>query len=253
MSHRLAYFIQSKSSTTNSSSKTATTDSSQTTLPAELDFFKYAEGGNPKRRQSDGANDASMAASASSENERPKKKAKLGDEPQAGSSKQPHRVTLKGVRPPKCTETFDDAASRYEISSRILQNLSANGFRAPTAIQSYGLPVLLEVRRALFTSKLRLTFTQKRDLAAISPTGTGKTLSYLIPIMALLKSPISSLGSDAGQGVRALVVAPTRELAHQIHNECLKLAEGRKWRIVLFSKATASTLADKVVRNKIGK
>lgn len=224
-----------ESSTTNSSSKTATTDSSQTTLPAELDFFKYAEGGNPKRRKSDGANDASMAASASSENERPKKKAKLGDEPQAGSSKQPHRVTLKGVRPPKCTETFDDAASRYEISSRILQNLSANGFRAPTAIQSYGLPVLLE----------------KRDLAAISPTGTGKTLSYLIPIMALLNSPISSLGPDAGQGVRALVVAPTRELAHQIHNECLKLAEGRKWRIVLFSKATASTLADKVVRNKI--
>ena len=97
-----------------------------------------------------------------------------------------------------------------------------------------------------------LTLQQKRDLAAISPTGTGKTLSYLIPIMSLLNAPISSLGSEAGKGVRALIVAPTRELAHQIHNECLKLAEGRKWRIVLFSKASASTLADKTVRDKVG-
>lgn len=67
--------------------------------------------------------------------------------------------------------------------------------------------------------------------------------------MTALKEPSSS----AGSGVRALVVAPTRELAHQIHNECLKLAQGRKWRVVLFSKATASTLAEKSVRNKVGK
>lgn len=52
--------------------------------------------------------------------------------------------------------------------------------------------------------------------------------------------------------MRAVILAPTRELAHQIHNECLKLAQGRKWRIVLFSKATASTLIDKKVREKIG-
>lgn len=52
--------------------------------------------------------------------------------------------------------------------------------------------------------------------------------------------------------MRAVILAPTRELAGQIYNECLKLAQGRKWRIVLFSKATATTLADKDVRDKIG-
>ena len=97
-----------------------------------------------------------------------------------------------------------------------------------------------------------LRVSQKRDLAAISPTGTGKTLSYLLPIMAALGSPATS-NEAAGKGVRAVIVAPTRELAHQIHNECLKLAEGRKWRIILFSKATASTLSDKAVRDKVGK
>lgn len=94
---------------------------------------------------------------------------------------------------------------------------------------------------------------QARDLAAISPTGTGKTLSYLLPIMSHLDAPSSSSSSNTGSGVRAVILAPTRELAHQIHNECLKLAQKRKWRITLFSKATAATLADKNVRAKIGK
>lgn len=65
-----------------------------------------------------------------------------------------------------------------------------------------------------------------------------------------MSGPSSS--GDKGQGVRALVLAPTRELAQQIHNECLKISQGRKWRITLFSKATAATLADKAVRDKIG-
>lgn len=67
-----------------------------------------------------------------------------------------------------------------------------------------------------------------------------------------MKSPNSSNNTEAGNGVRTVVLAPTRELAHQIHNECLKLAQGRKWRTVLFSKATAATLNDKNVRDKVG-
>ena len=85
----------------------------------------------------------------------------------------------------------------------------------------------------------------------ISPTGTGKTLSYLVPLMASLQHPASSVPDDH-QGVRAVVLVPTRELAHQIYNECLKLAQGRKWRIILFSKATASTLKNKDARDSVG-
>ena len=70
--------------------------------------------------------------------------------------------------------------------------------------------------------------------------------------MTLLKAPISRSKTNAGTGIRAVVLAPTRELAHQIYNECLKLAQGSKWRIVLFSKATAATLADKSVQDKVG-
>ncbi|KIJ21449.1 hypothetical protein PAXINDRAFT_123201 [Paxillus involutus ATCC 200175] len=121
------------------------------------------------------------------------------------------------------------------MAPRLLSNLRDNDYTHPTGVQAHGIPILLE----------------RRDLAAISPTGTGKTLSYLLPIMSSLGAPISSQGDESGSGVRAVVLAPTRELAHQIHNECLKLAVGRKWRVVLFSKATASTLRDKGVRDKV--
>ncbi|KAI0367512.1 P-loop containing nucleoside triphosphate hydrolase protein [Pilatotrama ljubarskyi] len=200
-------------------------------LPAELNFFKYAEGGAPKRK-----------ASATEDGSDPKgKKRKVEDEeaeeeqPEDDPPMPRHRVTTKGNNVPEHVETFEELRKRYSLSSHLLSNLAEHGYKRPTGIQSYGIPILME----------------HRDLAAISPTGTGKTLSYLLPVMSALGAPAASSKADAGTGVRALILAPTRELAHQIHNECLKLAQGRKWRIVLFSKATAATLKDKRVREKI--
>ncbi|KAF8922176.1 P-loop containing nucleoside triphosphate hydrolase protein [Mucidula mucida] len=209
-------------------------------MPNELDFFKYAEGGNQKRK-----NDSLATQSTA-------KKRKMDDKndpgcPQetiesAGQSEQVptqrHRVTCKGNNVPEPADTFQALAVRYYLSSLLLANLSKHGYSCPTGIQSQGVPILLE----------------SRDLAAISPTGTGKTLSYLLPIISALRAPISSPSAASelmGVGVRAVILAPTKELAHQIHNECLKLCQGRKWRIVLFSKATANTLSDIHAREKV--
>lgn len=205
-------------------------EDTQSNLPTELDFFKYAQSAPGKRKTEEG------------NSEKRHKKRRIQDEEDAGDESasetdaptQKHRVTAKGIDVPPAAATFDALKKRYDVPSLLLSNLSKHGFKHPTGIQSHGIPILLETR----------------DLAAISPTGTGKTLSYLLPIMAALGSSASS-NEAAGKGVRAVIVAPTRELAHQIHNECLKLAEGRKWRIVLFSKATASTLADRAVRDKV--
>ncbi|KAI0078480.1 P-loop containing nucleoside triphosphate hydrolase protein [Panus rudis PR-1116 ss-1] len=204
-------------------------------LPADLDFFKYAQGGNPKRKSASGAQ----------VDDRHSKKLKTGHDSdpasiaptkQGGTQQVPRqRITAKGSNVPDPINSFGDLKSRFQIGTHILANLEQNGFTEPTGIQAHGIPILME----------------RRDIAAISPTGTGKTLAYLLPIMALLGTPAGSSKNDTGSGVRALIIAPTRELAHQIHNECLKLAQGRKWRIVLFSKATASTLADKNVRDKV--
>ncbi|KAF8588418.1 P-loop containing nucleoside triphosphate hydrolase protein [Ramaria rubella] len=219
-------------------------------LPPELDFFRYAKGGPGTKRKtphephekinidqtehnSDGDEEGEPE---SSRGKRRKVESEASDAPK--QSKQ--RVTSKGRNVPEPLDSFEALKDRYNCSSLILSNLQKNGWNTPTGIQAHGIPMLME----------------SRDIAAISPTGTGKTLAYLLPIMASLDSPIkaqvgSSVAVDKGKGVRALVLAPTRELANQIHNECLKLSQGRKWRIILYSKATAATLADKNVREKI--
>ncbi|KAJ7102415.1 P-loop containing nucleoside triphosphate hydrolase protein [Mycena belliarum] len=215
-------------------------------LPGELDYFKYAPGGSGKRKaDSDGAAAKALKKRKVEEEEEQDDEEDedadedddedVADGAEGTPSKTRQRVVAKGANVPEHADTFAAMAERYQMSSLLLSNLAAQGYAHPTGIQSYGIPILLE----------------SRDLAAISPTGTGKTLSYLLPIMASLGAPSASADSDAGAGVRAVVVAPTRELAHQIHNECLKLAQGRKWRIVLFSKATAGTLATKATRDKV--
>ncbi|KAI8983354.1 P-loop containing nucleoside triphosphate hydrolase protein [Trametes punicea] len=198
----------------------------------ELNFFKYADGGAPKRK----------ATGVEGESDPKGKKRKVDEDADENMEKEKedppmprHRVTTKGKNVPEHVETFEALRERYQLSNHLLSNLAEHGYKRPTGIQSYGIPILME----------------HRDLAAISPTGTGKTLSYLLPVMSALGAPAASSKSDTGSGVRALILAPTRELAHQIHNECLKLSQGRKWRIVLFSKATAATLKDKKVRDKV--
>ncbi len=74
-----------------------------------------------------------------------------------------------------------------------MSRLTANGFETPTPVQAQAIPPALE----------------GKDVLATAQTGTGKTLSFLIPIVEMLQKA-------EGKGVRALIVLPTRELAMQV-------------------------------------
>lgn len=65
---------------------------------------------------------------------------------------------------------------------------------------------------------------EQRELVACAPTGSGKTLAFLIPILHQLKTPQKA-------GFRAVILAPTRELAKQIHREALWISNGTGLRI----------------------
>lgn len=203
-------------------------------IPTELDFFRYAQGAT--KRKSDHKDELINSK------RRRQTTTDCGDAEDEGrtdsqlATLHSQRITTKGTNVPNKIESFEELKERFSVAEHLFANLKSSHYIRPTGIQSCGMPILM----------------QGRDVAAISPTGTGKTLSYLLPIFTCLKTPATSdKNGDAGNGVRALIIAPTRELAHQIHNECLKLALGRKWKIVLFSKATANTLSDKGVRNKV--
>jgi ATP-dependent RNA helicase RhlE len=87
--------------------------------------------------------------------------------------------------------------SQLDIIDPIRRALSAEGYSVPTPIQAQAIPLLLA----------------GRDLLGCAQTGTGKTAAFAIPILTRLAG---SPRREGLRGPRALVLAPTRELASQI-------------------------------------
>lgn len=96
----------------------------------------------------------------------------------------------------------------FEIDTRLKQNILNQGYSEPTPIQDQAIPELL----------------RGRDLVGIAKTGSGKTASFLIP---LINKAIKN------REEKVLIIAPTRELAVQIREELLKLSFGLNIRSVL--------------------
>jgi ATP-dependent RNA helicase RhlE len=84
--------------------------------------------------------------------------------------------------------------SELGVTEPLCRALAARNYDIPTPIQSQTIPLLL----------------QGRDILGVAQTGTGKTASFALPVLQLLGQP------DGPRGARALVLAPTRELAIQI-------------------------------------
>lgn len=88
--------------------------------------------------------------------------------------------------------------SQFSLSAALMARLNANKFETPTPVQAGAIPPALE----------------GRDVLATAQTGTGKTLSFLIPIIEMLQRPHSE--RMEGRGAQALILLPTRELAMQV-------------------------------------
>jgi ATP-dependent RNA helicase RhlE len=89
---------------------------------------------------------------------------------------------------------------QFNLDPRILAGVHALGWVEPTPIQEQAIPRALE----------------GRDVMGLARTGTGKTAAFMLPIL-------QRLATGPRGRVRALIVAPTRELAEQIHQTTLPL------------------------------
>ncbi len=100
----------------------------------------------------------------------------------------------------------------YHISPEIKQNLEDAGFKRPTDIQFKAIPAILK----------------GEDVLAIAQTGTGKTAAFAIPVIDLLARQKSSVRSE---GIKCVVMVPTRELAIQITEVFTKIAKYTKVKV----------------------
>ncbi|KAF1914420.1 ATP-dependent RNA helicase-like protein rok1 [Ampelomyces quisqualis] len=142
---------------------------------------------------------------------------------------------------PRPLTSFAQLRTRYGISKRLAENLQEQGYKLPTEVQLGALPLLLAKRgrgeqNGATTAEASSgeQFGGDVDLLTVAPTGSGKTIAFLIPIINALLAENKEL--DGKEGPKAVVLAPTRELASQIVNEARKLAKGTGIKATLMRK-----------------
>lgn len=104
--------------------------------------------------------------------------------------------------------------SEYHFVDEIKDNLDKMGFKKPTDIQYKAIPNIL----------------RGEDLLAIAQTGTGKTAAFVLPILHTIHANQIKKRED---GIKCVVMVPTRELAIQINGVFSTLGKGT--RVVSFS------------------
>lgn len=107
--------------------------------------------------------------------------------------------------------TFQD----LDLPPEIMSGVRAAGFERCTPIQAQTLPIALK----------------SRDVAGQAQTGTGKTAAFLIAMFNhMLRNPLEPAGRPAP---RAVILAPTRELAVQIHADALILGSATGFKLAV--------------------
>uniref|UniRef100_A0A7S0VGK3 RNA helicase n=1 Tax=Polytomella parva TaxID=51329 RepID=A0A7S0VGK3_9CHLO len=114
-------------------------------------------------------------------------------------------IHVSGEGVPKPFTSFEESC----FPNYILDEIRAAGFREPTPIQSQAWPMIL----------------CGRDIVGLAETGSGKTLAYILPSIVHINSqPLL----QSGDGPIVLVMAPTRELAVQIQQECARFGSSSR-------------------------
>ncbi|MEJ8574674.1 DEAD/DEAH box helicase [Microbaculum marinum] len=103
---------------------------------------------------------------------------------------------------------FDDLG----LSPKVLAAVEAAGYKEPTPIQAQAIPHVMS----------------RRDIIGIAQTGTGKTASFVLPMLSLLEK-----GRARARMPRTLILEPTRELAAQVEQNFVIYGQNHKLTVAL--------------------
>jgi len=98
------------------------------------------------------------------------------------------------------------------LSEKVLSAVTAAGYTQPTPIQAGAIPPVLE----------------RRDVLGLAQTGTGKTASFVLPMLTLLEK-----GRARARMPRTLILEPTRELAAQVEENFTRYGVNHKLNLAL--------------------
>lgn len=197
----------------------------------ETDFFrtkggKKAEEAHAEKHKND-ENDEIVEENAS-DDEEAQPHTVISTQIEADAFRKSSRSKVTGNDVPLPIGLFEDLVSRFNMNKRLLHNLLDAEFVEPTPIQCEAIPTTLH----------------QRDIIGCAPTGSGKTLAFLIPMIQLLLEDAPAKNTK----VRGLIIAPTNELALQIHQQLQILTKGHKsLPSAILSRQLASRLLENLV------
>ncbi|KAG0167692.1 DEAD (Asp-Glu-Ala-Asp) box polypeptide 23 [Apophysomyces sp. BC1034] len=118
--------------------------------------------------------------------------------------KEDFNITTKGGGIPRPIRSWAESG----LPERMLGIIDQVGYKEPTPIQRQAIPIGI----------------QNRDIIGIAETGSGKTASFVIPLLVYISDLPKLTMDNMSDGPYALILAPTRELAQQIEQETVKFA-----------------------------
>ncbi|SCZ94641.1 BZ3500_MvSof-1268-A1-R1_Chr12-3g04016 [Microbotryum saponariae] len=130
-------------------------------------------------------------------------------------------VRNKRIVDPERKVRFDDET--LGLAERGRKRLAEMGLTEAFAVQTEVLPLLLPPGEP---NSLYSPFRPPRDVCVSAPTGSGKTLSYVIPIVEVSLSPSHTLAPRIVTCLRALIVLPTRDLVGQVRETFEAFSKG---------------------------
>ena len=129
---------------------------------------------------------------------------KMSETPPENSAESP------ATEPAAAPVRFDTLA----LDDKLLRAVADSGYTQMTPIQAKAIPIVLD----------------GRDVMGAAQTGTGKTAAFTLPLLQKMLKHENTSASPARHPVRALVLAPTRELADQVANNVKTYAKHSKLR-----------------------
>ena len=126
--------------------------------------------------------------------------------------KEDYNISTKGGSLPNPMRSWSESG----LPKKLLDIIAKVDYKEPSAIQRAAIPIAL----------------QYRDVLGVAMTGSGKTASFVLPLLVYISGLPRLDETNKNDGPYALILAPTRELAQQIESETRKFAEPLGFRCV---------------------
>ena len=168
----------------------------------------------------------------------------LDDENDFETLKAQDRIHVIGEDLSDPIDSFEQMQKEYNLDEVFMENLKKAHFSRPTPVQMQAIPLMMDKRELIccsFTGSGEFGLTEfilsSSSNSNLNPLKPGKTLAFLLPVICKIQESKNRTSKKQKQtpSIKAVILAPTCELARQIYRECNWFAHGTQLSVCLIN------------------